>query len=498
MAWERRQTTSGLCMAWYMLAVFFWTLGGALESISTSLDVKIIFTQIEYIGFVNVAPIVLCFALSYTKYLRILPRYFWVIIWIIPIITLLMAWTNAWHGWLWSGFTPVKYLYNTYIFQRGPWFIIHMIYSFVLISSAVAMFWRNFSLSHSVFRFQFGLLILASFFPVAASLLYVSGFNPFPGLDLPPVSFLFTNLILALAISRFHLLDIVPVARTILIENLNDGMLVMDHLQRVLDINSAACKLLNLSPSCVGLPMRKVFANQPQMLEVLSDLLPERKEVVVSREAEEDDIVQRYIEMHIIPLQGAGNNDYGCLLVMRDISAFKRIQAELEEKSRQMEWLAITDGLTQLFNRRYAEQVLAGEIKRCDRYQIPLSIGSVDIDDFKRVNDSYGHACGDAVIVHVADILRSGTRSNDIVARVGGEEFLILFPNTSINEATVVMERLRAEITSIKVDCTQERVTVSGGLTAWCAGDQVPDVLRRADRLLYRAKDQGKNCILSG
>lgn len=162
----------------------------------------------------------------------------------------------------------------------------------------------------------------------------------------------------------------------------------------------------------------------------------------------------------------------------------------------QMKQLAITDSLTQLYNRRFTEITLGSEFIRCERYNTPLAIGFFDIDDFKQVNDRFGHACGDDVLKVVADQLKVSIRFVDFAARIGGDEFLIIFPNTTLDEGWNVLNRLRKKLRQCIISCTGEFVTISGGVTFWSHGDTPEEALNRADTLMYQAKHLGKDQIL--
>ncbi len=170
---------------------------------------------------------------------------------------------------------------------------------------------------------------------------------------------------------------------------------------------------------------------------------------------------------------------------------------ELERSNRELKLLASVDPLTDLYNRRYflktAEKV--SEIAR--RNQTKVSIIMLDIDKFKAVNDTYGHKVGDEVIMFVAAALKKMTRRSDIICRFGGEEFLVLFPETNVDGAYIIAEKLRTflEITPMKVDEKLINVTVSIGVTECDSQSDVSieNVINRADNLMYQAKESGRN-----
>ena len=165
-----------------------------------------------------------------------------------------------------------------------------------------------------------------------------------------------------------------------------------------------------------------------------------------------------------------------------------------EEASR----LAITDGLTGVWNRRHLDIRAAEELQRARRFHEPFSLVLVDVDNFKQVNDRFGHQGGDAVLVQVAERLSQWTREVDTVARYGGEEFALVLPRTDLNGAELLAEKVRSAIadTPFEVDGGPLRVTVSIGVSSHPdQGSTVADLVGAADAALYRAKAGGKNRV---
>jgi diguanylate cyclase (GGDEF)-like protein len=161
---------------------------------------------------------------------------------------------------------------------------------------------------------------------------------------------------------------------------------------------------------------------------------------------------------------------------------------------------AALDPLTGTFNRRHFHIRLDEELQRARRHAVPVALLMVDIDDFKIVNDSFGHLAGDTIIKDVADILRRSVRVFDICARFGGEEFAIIMPGSGAESAVKVGERIRERIElhrPIDPVLAPVRVTVSVGLAVAAGGETPRDLVARADRALYQAKRKGKNLVIS-
>lgn len=162
--------------------------------------------------------------------------------------------------------------------------------------------------------------------------------------------------------------------------------------------------------------------------------------------------------------------------------------------------LSITDSLTGLYNSRYFYQELDKEIARSSRYKLSFSLAIFDIDDFKIINDTYGHQTGDEILIHIASVLRLESRETDIVARYGGEEFVIIFPNTSKKEALAVSERILHNLNmNLAQTCDGQiiQITMSGGISAYPSDASTPhDLLHLSDMAMYKAKAAGKKQIV--
>lgn len=177
----------------------------------------------------------------------------------------------------------------------------------------------------------------------------------------------------------------------------------------------------------------------------------------------------------------------------RDLVALNR---DLRERDAEITRLMMTDPLTGVANRRRLEQVLDAEIERNRRYGSPLCVGYVDVDDFKAINDRYGHEAGDLTLKEVVSVLSSDLRANDTIARYGGDEFILVLPETSEDEVAHLMERARASLSETRIPGTDEIVRISIGAAVFRPGDSRDDILRRADRALYEAKGGGKNKVV--
>jgi diguanylate cyclase (GGDEF)-like protein len=193
----------------------------------------------------------------------------------------------------------------------------------------------------------------------------------------------------------------------------------------------------------------------------------------------------------------------GLILILLALAAWAalaalRAQREAAAATEELRRLATVDELTGLPNRRLFLARLEQELARARRTGSQLCLATLDVDHFKRINDTHGHPAGDAVLRQMAAVIRERLRIEDSPARLGGEEFALLLPNTHPHQAHLVCDRLRAAIASqlIRVPGGGAiRVTVSTGVAAWTDGDDLEELMRRSDAALYEAKQQGRNQV---
>jgi diguanylate cyclase (GGDEF)-like protein/PAS domain S-box-containing protein len=197
------------------------------------------------------------------------------------------------------------------------------------------------------------------------------------------------------------------------------------------------------------------------------------------------------IRARILPIVGQSGDIVGGIEIFTD----RRQSRDLIDRMQELEKLALLDQLTQLSNRKHIESELAALFKMQERLGISFGLLFVDIDHFKRINDTYGHGTGDLVLKMTARTLASSVREFDLVGRWGGEEFVVIARAKNGQDLFAVAERLRVMVGQSYIDHLGERInpTISVGATMALAGEEPCDLVRRADGLMYRSKEAGRN-----
>ncbi len=179
------------------------------------------------------------------------------------------------------------------------------------------------------------------------------------------------------------------------------------------------------------------------------------------------------------------------------VSLVNTITKELKDANTKLEKLAERDALTGLYNRRKMLSLLKEQLRKAERYGKSFCVLMADIDNFKSINDTYGHQAGDEVLVGISTVLKRSLRDTDMYSRWGGEEFLVIMPETELEGGVVVAEKLRVEVLKFFSKKPVSDVSVSVGVTAYREGDCVESLLSRADRAMYTAKHRGKNLVVT-
>ncbi len=393
----------------------------------------------------------------------------------------------------------------------GPLFLAHTLYSYVVIGVAYCRLGRRWRTTTGVFRRQITVLLGAAVLSTAGNVVTIATQTTGSGVDVTPLFFLVTGVIHSWALLRMGLLRLIPVARDQVVDTVPDAVLVVDPAGILIDVNPAAGRLLEgLRPDLagqelVGRPVAEVVGDDAVALVAGAERLDGHRVVEVRP--------GMWLDVRDTPVADARGRALGTIVVARDVSEQERRQAavvslnrRLAEQVREIERLraelaeeAVRDPLTGLHNRRQLDRALAAD-RRSRVGDLESAVVVVDIDRFKDVNDRFGHAAGDEVLKAVADVLRRSTRDGDTVARMGGEEFVLVLPGAGAAQAVERAEEIRRDCAGLLHVLGGETVTVtvSAGVAAGPLGGAASDaLLDAADRALYAAKAAGRNRVVA-
>jgi len=283
-------------------------------------------------------------------------------------------------------------------------------------------------------------------------------------------------------------LDSLPVVRDRVVEQLTDGVIVINTEGMVIDINPSALALLGTTRERLSnKPITKYITTVP-----LDDLLSNRMENIDIR------VGERAYDVTASAVDATDPNP-DVVLVFREVTQRRKIEQDLREAKEELIRLAHTDSLTGIHNRRFFMQRLQEETERVRRHGSNLSLLLFDMDFFKKINDTYGHDMGDQVLRAVADASMEIKRITDVAARIGGEEFALLLPETDSTGAVQIAQRLLEAIESVKLPMiggSRPTVTASIGVaTVSVRSEDMENVLNHADEALYKAKHAGRNQV---
>ena len=323
--WRRRTSLGAIHLLLLELAVAQWALAIAFEGAATTLGGKLLWSKIGYLGTTSTPLLFFLFATEYSQRGRGPTRFRIVLLSVIPLLTILLAAMNEWHHWVWTD-VSLSGDGNLATYTHGIWFWVFAIYSYGLIGVGMVSLYRAMYRFPSFYRPQMWSLLVGCAVPFAGNMVYLSGLNPLPGVDWTPVTFALTGVILAWGLFRLRMFNLVPVARSLLIEKMVDGILVLDARDHVVDINPAAERI-------IGRPQNKVVGQQlTRVVPLESDRVSQflganegRAELSLGQGS-----ARGHYDVRLSPIQDPRGQPVGRLIVLRDITQRKRMEEERE------------------------------------------------------------------------------------------------------------------------------------------------------------------------
>ncbi|HWQ46526.1 MAG TPA: diguanylate cyclase [Longilinea sp.] len=488
-AWKYRKIRGAEELIACMLAASGWLFFNCLEVISPFGISTYTWATLTYV-FIPLVPLSwLIFWLTFSGSTQWLQPKRLVWLFLIPLITILISQTNLYHHLLWQFYTidTVGIFHRLQPISYGIGFYLNWFYSLALCMICIFITIREYFTNNHLYRRRYGMILVTTIFPMLVNIFYV--LRPIPELtkDFTPIAFGVSEFILFFTIFRFGLFDLMPVARSALVEQSLDGMVVVNVDDVIVDINPRAEAVFN--------------SRQKQLIgSKIEQFLPFWKQMVTNPpgqviETQFANLDQdRFFEVRLSPLNSEMNSPIAWLVSLNDVTTHRQLMKELEIS-------ATTDSLTGLYNRRHFFIIMEKESQLALQKKQSLSLAVLDIDNLKNINDQFGHHTGDMVLQEVGEHIRNCLHASDVVARFGGDEFVVLMPHTEKAAAMAVAERIRTSINALefKTKDTTSTTSVSIGITSHSPDDpiDIDSFVEKADQAMYKAKRSGRNRVIA-
>jgi diguanylate cyclase (GGDEF)-like protein len=487
-AWLRRATgKSAVFLAICMWAVAIYSFGYGMELLSNSLSQAEFWVRFEHWGIQLIAPTWLLFALSVSGYEKRIKPVFIIALGVIPLYLFLTAQTLGWLNL--AHHNPRMILsgpFPMFTYDRNLWNYIAVGYYSLCIATSTVVFAIALFKSVPAVKKNALIYLLGSLPAWVGLVLHNLGLSG--NIDFTPLFLGISGLFFVYGFTKLRMLEIIPLARDVIFENMSTGVLILDREDRIIDFNSALHEIFpNITKKTIGASVYRTFPDDPSLLQLVRGAEVGRIELRFDSGNE-----CSYYRASSTNIYDRRNHLIGKIVNFYEYTKEKQLLEQLER-------LAAHDGLTGAYNRQQFMTMAEKEVKRHDRYGGNLSMIMLDLDKFKKVNDTYGHGAGDLTLKTLTKTFSRMIRQSDILARIGGEEFIILLPETSIEAAQSLAERLRNTLSSkiINFDNQSFSVSASFGISGMNTemNMDLQDLYRLADRALYRAKGMGGSTV---
>lgn len=482
---KRRNVHGWLPFSLLMYATVLYTGGYAGEILQTSKEGIMFWLDIEYFGIPFIPILWVMFAYEHSD-IRFSRKIIFIPLAAEACITFIAEHTNSLHGLYYQSIEIIRTgTLSVGDFTHGPMYWFHIVVQqSAMFTGAVIIIQHTWG-SLRLYKIQTLLISTGAGIPIIGNILYLAGASPL-NLDMSPFTLALTGALCFAGLFLFSVLDLLPISRMYFFDAIRDAAIVYDNRNRLLDFNKAAAGLFPfLTENSIGLNISSVFGGYNDITAILNNT-SELKDFYL-----EADGSQRCFELMISPLEKGGEFS-GSAVIFSDITERSRLLNEIKR-------LADIDPLTGALNRRKFIDLAGKECCRSSRMQSPFSVLLLDLDNFKNINDTFGHAAGDEVLKAAVSVFAKSLRSIDLYARYGGEEFIILLPGTADSGAEIAAEKIRSGIEAEKIIFADKEITFTAsiGITSCVASSKttVDSLMRLADKAMYRAKKNGKNRI---
>jgi diguanylate cyclase (GGDEF)-like protein len=474
-----------------VLCVSIYLFGYLMIINNNDLQEMIFWNQFQYLGLPFISVLWLVVALLYTKTIYSLEIRMAFLLFSVPVITFFMRLTNSWHHLFYTKWEVRQFFgHNSLYMERGFWYYVNISYTILCLLLTVITYLIGYLKEKASYsKAHFFVFLFASLLPFIGIVLILAAFEE-RSVDYSALIMPVSLATIGYGILKYDFLEIRTLARETIFENNFNGMVVLGPGKRIVDYNKAAEKFFKaINISLNKYPIEHILNSEPKLLEIFESEVSRDFSLVIDGE-------ERFFKIDVILLGDSRDGNTRMLKSIRDVTEERKTQEKLK-------FLATTDSLSGLYNRAEFMNLAKREFARAKRNNEELSLLIMDLDNFKNINDTFGHAAGDKVIHEMGSIIMTSFRKTDIAGRLGGEEFAVVLKNASLEEAKKVAEEFRKIVAGRKVIYRKQEIsfTVSIGVAAIRGNtydiidDDIDGILKMADDALYKAKAMGRNRV---
>ncbi len=482
-AWKQGPNSGARLFSLFMFSMAIYILGYFLELVSPNLSVMVFWNKVQYLGILTFPTLYLIFVIQYTGNEDWLTAKKAALLFLIPAgLLIIKIFDDSLH----LIYTTVQMDASGGIpllaFSRGPLYPVVAAYSLLMVTIGNFLLLQKRRFASSLYRKQ--TLIILTVAPViyAIYIIYLSRMQLSPllqHLDLNPFAYTLWGGAIGFAIFRHRLFDLAPVARDAMIEMLSDGVIVLDMHSRLVDANPEALHIIGWQRPPTGEPASSVLRSwiEPDSLNTLEGSIKWETTRIKGT-------LTIYYEVTLSGLKDKRGQRIGYLIVIHDISERKEIEKKLQE-------LSLADELTGLTNRRGFKMLANQMLHMTGRMELNAALIYIDLDRLKWINDTLGHAAGDQAIIDTGTILKNTFRSADIIARFGGDEFVVLAFESADHSGETMLRRLYEQLEAHNALAKRGfYLSFSAGLARydWEHPSSMETLLEQADRAMYEQK----------
>lgn len=313
-----------------LLSICVWSFSALMEFISPEIATKIFWAKFSYIGITTVSLFLFLFVLSYGNHYKYLKKRYIAFLMIIPLIIMFLAFTNEWHHLIWTNIIPVSTDYGiVLIYEHGLAVWLNLIYSYPFLIMGMILMFYMFIKSPKIYKLQAAVVLIGIVSPLIINVIYLTGISPVL-VDLTPITFAITSICATLGVFRFHLLNILPVAHNNLFKNMDNGFLVFDGNDQLLEINPKAQKMFGLTSDNIGSKFNDIFSKYEELHSFYNDTSQNNIELLLNHQ---------WFNFQKTPLYVKENIYYGNLIIITDIDKLKKSEEALKENQRTLKTL---------------------------------------------------------------------------------------------------------------------------------------------------------------